>query len=292
MFKSRKISVPFVIALATAVTLLTLAVTGKLTLYVHPRYTVFTVTMAAIAFVLLLCAAFFAPAAGKLTADPAHAAHESTCGCESGCTDASTNGCANGHADGCTDSCTDSCADHGTKSQRRRWAQLANTAALLILVPLVLLPTATLSPERARLGAQGGLAQLTGFQNPKTTASSAANAADRNLGEWAALVASSTNATELAGETAQLSGFITATLNPDVLLLNRYLLTCCAVDAQPISVPVYLPDWQKKYEVGSWVQATGFFIDNPQTGHIPRVLLHPTAHTSIEPPSNPYLAGG
>jgi uncharacterized membrane protein YcgQ (UPF0703/DUF1980 family) len=66
-------------------------------------------------------------------------------------------------------------------------------------------------------------------------------------------------------------------------------VTCCAVDAQPIGVPVYLPGWQDDFEVDDWVSVTGAFVSNPSTSSRQAIVLSPTETIPTEQPSQPYV---
>ena len=51
---------------------------------------------------------------------------------------------------------------------------------------------------------------------------------------------------------------------PDVFYVSRFRVTCCSVDAQPIGVPVYSPGWQEQFDEDSWVRVVGSFTETDQ----------------------------
>jgi putative membrane protein len=69
----------------------------------------------------------------------------------------------------------------------------------------------------------------------------------------------------------------------------RFLVTCCAVDAQPLAVPVLLPGWQDEFAADDWVEVTGGFAPNPTTGATEPMVLVPDTVTEIEQPAQPYV---
>jgi putative membrane protein len=50
----------------------------------------------------------------------------------------------------------------------------------------------------------------------------------------------------------------------DVFYVSRFRITCCSVDAQPLGVPVYSPGWQEEFEEDAWVHVTGTFTETDQ----------------------------
>ncbi|MBT1035569.1 TIGR03943 family protein [Canibacter sp. lx-45] len=229
------------LALAACICALALIVTGKLTLYVHPRYTVFTLLAAIIALLIMLGSEF---------------ARIATC-------------------DGIT-----------TSPPRSLLGRVAGVIAALILIPLVLLPPASLSAERASTGTKIGAAG-------KSSAISSANgdSASRSIADWANTLAGGIAASELSGQAVDVTGFVAADdRNPQIMRVSRYSVTCCVVDAQALSVPVYMPNWQTTYQPGQWVRVTGFFINNPNATALTTTLLHSTSIEPVQAPQNPYLA--
>ena len=73
----------------------------------------------------------------------------------------------------------------------------------------------------------------------------------------------------------------------DVFYVARFTVTCCAVDAQPVGVPVHLPGWQDRFEPDDWVAAEGRFGEDPAGGASP--VLIPEAVEPTEQPEQPYV---
>ena len=240
-----------VLVLAGIVATLWLAATGKLTLYVHPRYELFTVLLALVG---------GASAVGALAAGIG--AHHRT------------------HV------------EHVTSAAKiRPWRRIWNVATSLVLVcgaifVLLIAPPATLSTslagqrDVADSSANIGAARSVGFIGADTTSFS--------VKDWAILL-NSGDPTALIGKPASLTGFVIDTKDPDVFFVARYLISCCAVDAQPVGVPVYERGWAARYPVGTWVDTTGTFTATPDPAISPDIVLIPqTVKLTVEP-ENPYV---
>lgn len=235
-----------------------LALTGQLGLYIHPRYFVFTVTMAIIAAVgvLLACAILPAPARhAHDDADPAAGEH-----------------------------------DGGAGTRGQGWwigasvFLVAATAVALLALPPATLTTATVA-QRDMNGSVSASAV-----GPDLTAVSGDDDRSLSVKDWAGLLRQGADAEALSGRAPTITGFITP--DPDdpenVFYVARFVITCCAVDAQPIGVPVYLPGWQDQWKTDSWVSATGVFIDNPSIDSMQVTVLDPAELTQTEQPAEPY----
>ncbi|WP_166985713.1 TIGR03943 family putative permease subunit [Canibacter zhoujuaniae] len=229
------------LAIVGIATLIYLVLTGKLGMYVHPRYTLFTTAMAIIALPLIISAA--------------------------------------------------------ARRQRAQQAQPNRSSALqtvggfiafLLVVPLVLLPTATLSTDRALSTSN---TPISGSSTPAAPPVSDVADENRTVLDWAQELATGADATALAGRSAKLLGFITP--DPDVpedfFRLTRYSVTCCVVDAQAVFVTVYAPDWQKDFTAGDWVQLSGYFASSPSAETAAATVLVLDTITPGLEPANPYL---
>lgn len=58
----------------------------------------------------------------------------------------------------------------------------------------------------------------------------------------------------------------------DVFYVSRFRITCCSVDAQPLGVPVYSPGWQEEFEEDAWVHVTGSFTETDQDIAEPAII--------------------
>lgn len=239
-----------------------LAFSGRLGWYIHPRSIGFTVAMTALASVGFICAIGVRHAT-RADRSTGHATPDRASNCDSA---------------------------RGTRSATTAISWLLTVAGV---VALLLLQPATLTAERA---AERVLApdQGSGIA-PSGAAAEAAHIAGRadaslTLREWAVL-ARQPDANLLAGRAASVQGFVIAEAEApgDVFLVARYVVTCCAVDAQPIGVPVYAPGWREQFSPGDWVDVSGVFAMNPDVNNRWAAVVMPSRLTEIEEPADPYV---
>jgi putative membrane protein len=161
---------------------------------------------------------------------------------------------------------------------------LAFCAALVILKPTTLTSLAAdqrgINTAALTVSTSTTLADLSSVQADSTQFS---------LKEWAALLAQSNDSELFSGKAADVSGFVTpaTSADPNVFYVSRFVITCCAVDARPLGVPVYKPGWQQQYKADQWLEVQGSFMPNPAASELSVVLL-PKTITPIAEPDEPY----
>lgn len=245
-----------------------LALTGQLVLYIHPRYLVFTVIMAVVALVFVVARVLIS---GRRPAH-VHAVHD--------------------HDDGHDHADEDDDDDLAQRPVQRALSIGALALSAALALGAVLLPPATLSAATA---AQRDITQTT----VNTDAASVEDAAGADAAtfarytvvEWSSLLAQTDDPSFFAGKVADVVGFVTPDPGApdDVFYVSRFTITCCAVDAQPIGIPVYLPDWQQQVSADDWVEVVGEFGANRSATSSAVIALSPTEVTRVDQPSEPYL---
>ena len=224
-------------------------------MYVHPRYEFFTVSLGVIAGVIAVASMLVAQPLNNEEHEHEHE-HE-----------------------------------HGTiarkKSYSRAWA-MAGTVGVtgLAIAMLLIAPPATLSTT---IAGQRDVAE----SSARIGSSSAQNlvGADTSaftVKDWAVLLSSGDPAA-ITGKAVSITGFVIDTTDADVFFVARYLISCCAVDAQPVGVPVYAPGWQALAPVGTWVDVTGVISSAPDASIAPDLVVLPTSVMVIPEPGNPYV---
>lgn len=168
-----------------------------------------------------------------------------------------------------------------TQRTKKLWSSLTTALSMLLLLPLLIFPHTSLSNERAASSSPG-------ISNQTIDTVTAAEQSD--FASLAKAVAAGTPARDFAGNTITLTGFVNANEEQNTLLLSRYSVTCCIVDAQPLVVPVYFVGTKPK--PGAWITVSGFFIDNPDPVSHRQTLLNAVSITEIAEPRDPYLAEG
>ncbi|MEO5533546.1 MAG: TIGR03943 family protein [Pseudolysinimonas sp.] len=239
------------LSLIGVVAILWLGATGRLELYIHPRYVVFTAIMAVIGGAASIAAFLVVPLAG----------HD--------------------HDDD----------DDGDPRPVRRGGVLlrvSGSAVLVIaaVVALLVLPPATLSSATA---ANRDISSSSSLDSADSTHLVGGDSTSFTVKDWATLLHQGLGDDFFAGKPAHISGFLVATDDPDVVYVARFLVTCCAVDAQPLGVPVYLPDWQQNFAADDWVDVTGTFGVNPDAGAALTVVLTAAKTDKIPVPAQPYV---
>jgi uncharacterized repeat protein (TIGR03943 family) len=235
------------LALVAVAATIWLAAAGKLSLYIHPRYTVFTVLLASLA--------GLAAVAAIVAGSPGHA------------------------------------HDHApAPRQQSLWHRLNRWLVLAVLVGaivgMLVLPPSTLSStarQNRTLVTSGHALDAT-----NTTALVGGNSASFSVKDWAALLREG-GAGAVLGRKVDLTGYVLGQGNDNTFFVTRLLVSCCAVDSQPVGVPVYLPNWREQFAAGGWIAVKGTFVDESE-----REVRFPTAIKistikKIDEPSQPYV---
>jgi len=169
---------------------------------------------------------------------------------------------------------------------------LGSVVTLVIAVALVVVPPATLTTATADQRVINA-SQLSSTSKSVGSAASAPSGASAkfSVADWASLLRQSSDPGFYADKPADVVGFVSADkTDPDnVFYVSRFVITCCAVDAQPVGVPVYLPNWKNGFAADSWVRVKGDFSTDPSRTSTQAIVLIPTSTTKTEQPSDPYL---
>jgi len=232
------------LSLVAVVATLWLGVSGQLGLYIHPRYFLFTLVMAAIGLVLVI--------AGFVRR-------------------------------------------RDFEVQRTNRGETTLTAVGIVLlgiigVATIIVPPTTLTAATAtqREVNSGGLGSS---EEAAAALIGTGDFEDLTVREWVSLLGQSSDPAFYADKTTRVVGFIT----PDhgdpenVFYVARFVVTCCAVDAQPIGVPVYLPGWQSSYDTDDWVQVTGTLLLSPAADGTDPLAIAPVEILPVDQPNDPYV---
>ena len=237
------------LALVGVIATLWLAATGRLTLYVHPRYTILTVTTAVLTLLVLVLLA--AVGGSPVAAD-------------------------------------DGDHDHVTRtsafSRLLTWANgvvlICAALALLVIPPATLSSTARQNRELVTSGQA--------LDSTKTRALVGADPATFSVKDWAALL-NQGGPEAVQGKQVDVFGYVLDRGEEDVFFVARLAVSCCAVDAQPIGVPVYRPGWRNEIEPGAWITIQGTFVKNPSPDSQESVAIGVGSLAKIDEPDQPYV---
>lgn len=228
---------------------LSLYINGELTLYIHPRYVLFTVAFNALS--LLVCGAGFVLTAWRMVRDRAVV---------------------------------------GFVSWR---PSLTVLIAGLVLVVAYVLPARTLSSETADQRSANFNSMQAGASGEKagdTLSLFAADTSRLTVADWVMAFNLRSEPDSYVGKEVDVVGFV---FHPegtpeDVFYVSRFSVTCCAVDARPLGLPVYSPGWSESFEEDSWVRVAGAFSETEEDITEP-VIVTPEAVEPTERPENPYV---
>ncbi|GAB2738490.1 TIGR03943 family putative permease subunit [Sinomonas soli] len=247
------------LSLTAVAATLWLSATGRLGLYINPGYAPFATVMAAIGGVLAVAAFALLPAAAPRPAAPE----------------------GRGRREGAP------APGPGQAVGRFRAAGSLLVVAAAV-VGLLVLPPRTLTSAAA---SQRSLNVSGTLSRAQTANLESRDPADYTVRDWASLLRYDTDG-NLVGKSATLTGFVT----PDradpanVFFITRFVISCCAVDAQPVGVPVYLPGWQKQYSADAWITATGTFYESPNPAKGTSTVITADQITHTAQPAQPYLS--
>jgi uncharacterized repeat protein (TIGR03943 family) len=251
-----------------AVVTITLAVSGRLALYLNPESSWFAVLMAVV--VLVGAVASFALPLG------AEEEHGHDHGTDAAYPAAAADGLAPADAhepDGA----------HAHASRPRRWARAASATGGILasgaVLTMLVTPPASLSAELA-MSRNVGTAPLFAGSDVITLAASG-DTSRFGVGEWAGVFSSATDPDRFDGEPVTLTGFITPDDEGD-FALTRLVITHCVIDAQSAALPVSSTD--RAPETGQWVTVSGT-VRSDSDGAL-RVEAEEV--TPIEEPQDPY----
>jgi putative membrane protein len=169
----------------------------------------------------------------------------------------------------------------------------AAVLSLVIAVGIIVVPPATLTSATLEQRAINDA----GFSGDRgQTVEAAASTTDAAFAkftvlDWSSLLRQTSELSFFSGKPVDVVGFVSA--DPDdpdnMFFVSRFVVTCCAVDAQPVGVAVYSPNWADDLASDQWVRVTGGFATNPSSSSEQDIALVPDSVTVVEQPGEPYL---
>jgi uncharacterized repeat protein (TIGR03943 family) len=111
----------------------------------------------------------------------------------------------------------------------------------------------------------------------------------RTLVDWKRTLANYPEPDAYLGQKANINGFVVypKELPANYLMLSRFVITCCAADAYPISIPVKFTGARQTYPQDSWLQVQGKAIVETFSG-TRQLVIAATDLKPIAAPKNPY----
>jgi uncharacterized repeat protein (TIGR03943 family) len=111
----------------------------------------------------------------------------------------------------------------------------------------------------------------------------------RTILDWVFVLLNDPGGAALVGEQADVTGFVyhEEGIEAETFLLSRFVVSCCAADAVPVSLPVFWSD-SGSLENDQWVEVSGHF-EIRNIADTPTPVLVAESVTLVEMPEMPYL---
>jgi len=115
------------------------------------------------------------------------------------------------------------------------------------------------------------------------------NSQQYDLGDWVKSFNINPDINAYVGKQVDVIGFVykPENLPEDLFIVARFVITCCAVDARPVGLPVKY-DMQDNLQENDWVQVKGNFASLDVNGK-QQIVIEPDSVTKVETPTNPYI---
>ena len=173
------------------------------------------------------------------------------------------------------------------------------SSSLLLLVAIIglLIPPKVLTSQTAQKRGVGDLPLTTIKPQAFRTAT---KPEERSLIEWIRTINAYPEPDAYSGQPANLTGFVLhlPELPDNYVMLSRFVVTCCAVDAYPIGIPVKLDANRSNYPVDSWLTVQGVMgvetisvkdrVDDQVVTPKRSTVLNAQSIATIPTPADPY----
>ena len=155
------------------------------------------------------------------------------------------------------------------------------TTCAIVLAPASL--SQSLASSRSSVSQQNNVDQTT----HSTLDSFSSDLTRFSIADWNNLLAAAPSSDDIENKQANVEGFLYRGDN-NQLFVARFRLTCCAVDATPLAIPLVESDELTSLELGQWVSLEGSFTATSDNADHPW-QLQTSSVQSIEEPDDPYV---
>ncbi|HEY9617680.1 MAG TPA: TIGR03943 family protein [Microcoleaceae cyanobacterium] len=154
------------------------------------------------------------------------------------------------------------------------------------IVGLVVTPRAFAS----QTAIQRGVTETMTMTRVKPQAFRASNKSeDKSIIDWIRTLSLYPEPDAYTGQKAKVQGFVIH--SPDFpaqyLLISRFVITCCAADVYPVSLPVKLTQDRSAYKPDTWLEVEGQMVTETLAGKR-QLAIAATNLKPIPEPKNPY----
>ena len=133
---------------------------------------------------------------------------------------------------------------------------LSSSVLILVAIAGLIIPPKILNSQTAL---KRGVSELPLTSIQPQAFRTATKPEARSLIEWIRTIDAYPEPDAYNGQPAKITGFVLhlPELADNYLLLSRFVITCCAVDAYPIGIPVKLETKRQDYPPDSWLEVQG-----------------------------------
>jgi uncharacterized repeat protein (TIGR03943 family) len=152
---------------------------------------------------------------------------------------------------------------------------LGSTVLIVVAIAGLIIPPNVLSSQAAL---QRGVAENLPLTRSEPQAFyTSTKPEERSLLDWVRTLNAYPEPDAYAGQKAKVKGFVVhlPQLPDDYLLISRFVITCCAVDAYPVGIPVKLTSSRAAYPPDTWLTIEGEMIS--ETLSLNRAMMNETA---------------
>lgn len=112
---------------------------------------------------------------------------------------------------------------------------------------------------------------------------------ERSLIDWIRTINVYPEPDTYAGQKAKVQGFVVypKDLPEEYFLISRFVITCCAADVYPVSLPVKVEQGRSAYPSDRWLEVEGQMMTIENNGKR-QLAIQASKITPISPPKNPY----
>lgn len=163
-----------------------------------------------------------------------------------------------------------------------------SSGVLLVTALLGLLVTP--QPLASQAAVQQGLADALVSTRVKPQAfRSSVRSEEKSLVDWARTLAVYPEPDAYVGQKAKVQGFVVhiAKLPDQYLLITRFVIAHCALDAYPVGIPVQIPQSRKAYLPDTWLEIEGQMTTAVLEGKR-QLAIQGKSIKPIPAPKNPY----
>jgi putative membrane protein len=119
---------------------------------------------------------------------------------------------------------------------------------------------------------------------------------EKSLIEWVRTLNAYPEPDAYTGQPVKVTGFVVQLpqLSDNHLLISRFILTCCAVDAYPVGLPVKLLGNRHQYPNDTWLEITGEMateslpVEEGKNTTRRQLVINAKSVTPIPTPADPY----